>query len=369
MHIDDFDFELPPELIAQEPLPERDRSRMLVVRRTTETGGGAWADDQFRNITTHLDPGDVIVINNTRVFPARLLGRRVHEDAADQRGAAVETFLLVPVGATERSEVDGQLIERVVWEVLARPGRALRPGAQIEFGDGRLRGEVVEVIDEGRRRIRFEARGGFDQVVDEIGQTPLPPYIKREASATNRLVEPRYQTVYARERGAIAAPTAGLHFTPDVLAQLRQKGVGVVEITHHVGYATFQPIRVERIEEHRIDAESYEILPAAAAQINQARAAGRRVVAIGTTSVRALESAANPDRTVRAERRQTELYIYPGFQFRAIDGLLTNFHLPKSSLLMLVSAFAGRETVLNAYRHAVASRYRFYSYGDCMLLI
>ena len=365
MHIDDFDFELPPELIAQEPLAERDRSRMLVVRCAAAT----WEDDHFRQLPSRLDPGDVIVINNTRVFPARLLGHRIHPEMTGLRGAAVETFLLVPDGPSEKFEKDGQPFERVVWEVLARPGRALRPGSQIEFGDGRLRGEVVEIIDQGRRRIIFEAKGGFDQLVDEIGQTPLPPYIKRDASETSRLVEPRYQTVYARERGAIAAPTAGLHFTPEVLAQLREKGVGIVEITHHVGYATFQPIRVEQVEEHRIDAESYEILPAAADQINRARAAGNRIVAIGTTSVRALESASNPDRTVRAERRQTELYIYPGYQFRAIDALLTNFHLPKSSLLMLVSAFGGRETVINSYQHAVESRYRFYSYGDCMLLI
>ena len=245
-----------------------------------------------------------------------------------------------------------------------RASKSPKTGSRLRLADAfevEVLGRVGEFF-----HLRFPAGEDLLALLERHGKLPLPPYIQRAAGEAD---ESRYQTVYARERGAIAAPTAGLHFTPDVLAQLRQKGVGVVEITHHVGYATFQPIRVERIEEHRIDAESYEILPAAAAQINQARAAGRRVVAIGTTSVRALESAANPDRTVRAERRQTELYIYPGFQFRAIDGLLTNFHLPKSSLLMLVSAFAGRETVLNAYRHAVASRYRFYSYGDCMLLI
>jgi S-adenosylmethionine:tRNA ribosyltransferase-isomerase len=363
MLIDDFDFELPPELIAQEPLPERDRSRMLVVERTS----GSWRDDRFQNIATHLDPGDVIVINNTRVFPARLLGHRVV--MTGDPGAAIETFLLTPLTSAVQVEQDGEAWEVVEWEVLARPGRALRPGAQLEFGAGRLRGEVIEIGDEGRRRIRFTARGRFDEVIDAIGQTPLPPYIKRETTATNRLVEPRYQTVYASERGAIAAPTAGLHFTPAIFETLRARGVEVVEITHHVGYATFQPVRVDRVEEHRIDAESYEIRPEAAARINQARQEGRRVVAIGTTSVRALESAANPDRTIRAERRRTELFIYPGYQFRAIDGLLTNFHLPKSSLLVLVAAFAGQETVLKAYRHAVDQRYRFYSYGDCMLLI
>lgn len=362
MHINDFDFELPPELIAQEPLEERDQSRMLVVDRVT----GSWQDDNFRNIVTRLDPGDVIVVNNTRVFPARLLGHRL---TRGEPGAAVEAFLLAPLGPALREDREGETIEQVEWEVLARPGRALRPGARLEFGAGRLQGEVVGVSDEGRRRILFTARGGFDQVVDEIGQTPLPPYIKRATSETSQLVEPRYQTVYARERGAIAAPTAGLHFTPAILARLGERGVEVVEITHHVGYATFQPMRVERIEEHRIDAESYEIRPEAAARLNRARREGRRIVAIGTTSVRALESAVNPDRTIRAERRRTELFICPGYQFRAIDGLLTNFHLPKSSLLVLVTAFAGRETVLAAYRHAVREHYRFYSYGDCMLLI
>ena len=371
MHIDQFDFDLPPELIAQEPLAERDQSRMLVVRRQT----GTWEDEKFRHIAHYLDPGDVIVINNTRVFPARLLGHRVHNTGADgtaTTGAAVETFLLVPVGEPQTGEVKGVPVETVIWDVLARPGRALRPGAQLEFGGGRLRGEVLTILDEGRRRVRFTARGGFDAAVDEIGQTPLPPYIKRpgrDADDPQLLVEPRYQTIYASERGAIAAPTAGLHFTTSILDQLRQNGVGVVEITHHVGYATFQPVRVDEIEDHRIDAESYEILPVAAERINRARQEGRRVVAIGTTSVRALESAANDDRTIRAERRQTDLFIHPGYKFRAIDALLTNFHLPKSSLLMLVSAFAGRETVLNAYQYAVTQRFRFYSYGDCMLLI
>lgn len=374
MHIDQFDFELPPELIAQEPLPERDQSRMLVVRRAT----GTWEADQFRNLAQYLAPGDVIVINNTRVFPARLLGHRVHTDARDGEreksgvGAAIETFLLLPVGETVRHEVGGAPVETVVWEVLARPGRALRPGARIEFGGGLIQGEVLTVVDEGRRHVRFTARGGFDAAVDQLGQTPLPPYIKRpdhNSEEQPRLDEPRYQTVYASQRGAVAAPTAGLHFTPSILDQLRHGGVGIVEITHHVGYATFQPVRVEEIEDHRIDAESYEILPAAAERINRARHAGHRVVAIGTTSVRALESAANPDRTIRAERRQTDLFIHPGYQFRAVDALLTNFHLPKSSLLMLVSAFAGRETVLGAYRYAVSQQFRFYSYGDCMLLI
>lgn len=366
MNISEFDYELPPELIAQEPLAERDRSRMLVVNR----GEGSWQDRSFTDIPDFLRAGDVVVINNTRVFPARLLGHRVHAEAIEQQaGAAVETFLLTPLGPVSSFERDGHAWQAVEWEVLARPGRALRVGASIEYAGGRLRGQVLEILEEGRRRIRFEAMGNFDQVVDEIGQTPLPPYIKREASETNRLVEPRYQTVYASRRGAVAAPTAGLHFTPTILDRLREMGVQIVEITHHVGYATFQPVRVEEVEEHRIEAESYEISEEAAQRINEARRQGHRIVAIGTTSVRALESAADEDGTIRAERSQTELYIFPGFRFRAIDALLTNFHLPKSSLLMLVSAFGGRELVLGAYRHAVDRHYRFYSYGDCMLLI
>jgi S-adenosylmethionine:tRNA ribosyltransferase-isomerase len=232
-----------------------------------------------------------------------------------------------------------------------------------------LRGEVVGLLGDGKRRVRFSCEGDFNQVVDEIGNTPLPPYIKRKQSEERRLNEPRYQTVYARQRGSIAAPTAGLHFTARVLEELKARGVQLAEITHHVGYATFQPVRVEQVEEHRIEAESYAISETAAHTINAAKANGKRVLVVGTTSTRALESAANADSVVRAEQRATELFIYPGYHFKVADALLTNFHLPQSSLLMLVSAFAGRELVLAAYRHAVAQRYRFYSYGDCMLIL
>ncbi len=364
MRIEDFDFELPSELIAQEPLAERDRSRMLVVDRKRRT----WWDSSFAEFPTHLNPGDVVVINNTRVFPARLLGRRVlGGQNGRHHGAQIEALLINPVG--QPSGHDGGEFETVEWEVLAKPGRALRVGAELEFGDGRLRGVVTEVLEEGRRKIRFESRGDFDRVVDEIGQTPLPPYIKRELSQSQRLIEPRYQTVFAARRGAIAAPTAGLHFTPRILNQLQARGVEKVEITLHVGYATFQPVRVEEIERHRIAAESYQISAQAAAAINAAKHSGKRVIAVGTTSVRTLESAAEPDGTVRAEQHDTQLFIYPGYTFRVVDALLTNFHLPQSSLLILVSAFAGRQLVLDAYRHAVEQKYRFYSYGDCMLVI
>lgn len=351
MRVSDFDYELPDELIAQEPLAERDRSRMLVIDRANQS----WRDSLFAEFPAFLNVGDVVVINNTRVFPARLIGHRI---VNGQRGALVEALL---VRRIENSENE--------WEVLAKPGRALKIGAELEFGEGRLRGAVTAIGEEGRRLIRFECDGDFDRIVDEIGNTPLPPYIKRERSEEQRLDEPRYQTVFARERGAIAAPTAGLHFTPRIFDELRARGMKIAEITHHVGYATFQPVRVERVEEHSIASESYEIGCDAAEMINEAKRFGARVVAIGTTTTRALESASDPGGHARAGRRATELFIYPGYQFRAVDALLTNFHLPQSSLLMLVSALAGRDLVLNAYRYAVAQKYRFYSYGDCMLII
>lgn len=352
MLISEFDYELPDELIAQEPLAERDRSRMLVVDRANRS----WRDSSFAEFPAFLNAGDAVVLNNTRVFPARLIGHRVVDG---RRGALVEALLV--------RRVENRANE---WEVLAKPGRSLKIGAELEFGEGLLRGVVTAIVEEGRRHIRFESdRGDFDLIVDKIGNTPLPPYIKRERSEEQRLDEPRYQTIFARERGAIAAPTAGLHFTPRTIGELRARGVKVVEITHHVGYATFQPIRVEEVEKHTIGPENYEIISEVADAINRAKLSGARVLAAGTTTTRALESAADFDGRVRAERGATELFIYPGYQFRAVDALLTNFHLPQSSLLMLVSAFAGRDLILNAYRHAVAQKYRFYSYGDCMLII
>ncbi|MFN7947873.1 MAG: tRNA preQ1(34) S-adenosylmethionine ribosyltransferase-isomerase QueA [Blastocatellia bacterium] len=351
MHISEFDYELPPELIAQHPLSERDRSRMLVVDRAA----GTWRDSSFAELPALLRSGDLLVLNNTRVFPARLTGHRIRNG---ERGAKIEALLLRRT-STEPNE----------WEVLAKPGRALRTGAELEFGNGRLRGVIVAQLEEGRRVIRFEATDDFDQIVDEIGNTPLPPYIRRESDAEKvRLDEPEYQTIYARQRGAIAAPTAGLHFTERVLSELAARGIQTVEITHHVGFATFQPVRVQQVEEHHIEAERYEISAAAAESLNAARHENRRVIAVGTTTTRALESATDDARLTRAGRGTTELFIYPGYSFRAIDGLITNFHLPQSSLLMLVSAFAGRELTLQAYRHAVRSRYRFYSYGDCMFI-
>ncbi len=351
MLVSEFDYELPDELIAQEPLAERDRSRMLVVDRANQS----WRDSSFAEFPEFLNAGDLVVLNNTRVFPARLVGHRV---VNGRRGALVEALLL--------RRIENSANE---WEVLAKPGRSLKVGAELEFGDGRLRGDVTAIGDEGRRHIRFDGDGDFDLIVDEIGNTPLPPYIKRERREEQRLDEPRYQTVFASERGAIAAPTAGLHFTAQIFDELRARGLKVVEITHHVGYATFQPIRVEEVEKHAIASESYEISDEAAEAVNRTKLSGARVIAVGTTTTRALESAADPDGRVRAGRGGTELFIYPGYRYRSVDALLTNFHLPQSSLLMLVSAFAERDLILNAYRHAVAQKYRFYSYGDCMLIM
>jgi S-adenosylmethionine:tRNA ribosyltransferase-isomerase len=296
-----------------------------------------------------IRPGDVVVINNTRVFPARLLGQR------DPSGGRVEVLLL---RETEPS----------IWEALVRPAQRLNEGAQVRFGDSSLRAEVVACSTGGVRTLKFTGEKSVAALIDEVGQTPLPPYIKR-SGGTSPSDKDRYQTMFARERGAIAAPTAGLHFTPEITNAVRDRGARIAEITLHVGYGTFEPVRVDEIESHKVAAEFFSISDADAAMINEARAAGGRVVAIGTTTTRALESAAGVDGIVNAGGGWTELTIKPGYKFRAVDALLTNFHLPRSSLLILVSAFAGCELVLNAYHDAVKARFRFYSYGDCMFVI
>jgi S-adenosylmethionine:tRNA ribosyltransferase-isomerase len=350
--ISDFDYELPEELIAQHPLERRDASRMLVLRRADES----LRDSSFSEFPSELREGDTVVVNNTRVFPARLVGRRV------PTGGRIELLLV------RRREDFGQ----TAWEVLARPARRLDAGARLAFGDGRLRAEVLSTDEGGAGRVvRFRAEGDFDALLAEFGRMPLPPYIKREDDSLASRMEDqeRYQTVYAASPGAIAAPTAGLHFTPRVFEGLRARGVRLAEITLHVGYGTFAPVRADDLGEHRVAAEYFEIGSAAAAEINGTRARGGRVVAVGTTTVRALESAADEERRILPGSGETDLTITPGYEFRAVDALLTNFHLPRSSLLVLVSAFAGRELVLDAYRHAVGQRYRFYSYGDCMLIV
>ena len=352
MRISQFDYELPEELIAQHPLERRDASRMLVIKRSE----GSWRDDAFSEFPSELRAGDTLVLNNTRVFPARLVGRR------EPTGGRVELLLV-----RRREDVGVN-----VWEALTRPARRLDAGARLEFGGGRLRAEVLSTTDDGAARVvRFEADGDFDALIEEFGQMPLPPYIRREGDDLVSRAEDRerYQTVYAASRGAIAAPTAGLHFTPRVFDGLRARGVRVAEVTLHVGYGTFAPVRAEDLCEHSVAPESFEIGEGAEEEINQTRERGGRVVAVGTTTVRALESVADERGRVRAGRGETALTITPGHEFRAVGALLTNFHLPRSSLLVLVSAFAGRGLVLAAYRHAVAARYRFYSYGDCMLIL
>jgi S-adenosylmethionine:tRNA ribosyltransferase-isomerase len=345
MFLSDFDYELPEELIAQHPLAERDAARMLVLERERRV----WSDSRFAEVPSYIGAGDVVVVNNTRVFPARLVGRR------EPTGGRVELFLV-------------RELEPLVWETLARPARRLQQDARVSFGDGSLRAQVVELLEDGRRVVRFEGESSFEDALEALGQTPLPPYIKREGEGFDEDRE-RYQTVYASARGAIAAPTAGLHFTPRVMDELRARGARIVELTLHVGYGTFEPVRVEDLSEHTVAPEQYEINAEAAQIINDARSGGRRIISIGTTTTRALESAVDEEGRIRAGRGMAQLTITPGYKFRVVDALLTNFHLPRSSLLVLVAAFAGHDLTLSAYAHAVRARYRFYSYGDCMLII
>jgi S-adenosylmethionine:tRNA ribosyltransferase-isomerase len=345
VHISDFDYELPEELIAQHPLPQRDASRMLVLNRAA----ASFEDRHFLSLADYLQAGDCLVLNNTKVFPARLLGRRI------PTGGSIEVLLL-----TE--------IKPLTWQVLARPARRLRSGARIEFGQSKLTATVVAENKDGTRAIEFDPCDDFLNLIQKIGETPLPPYIKRDSGAVGEDRD-RYQTVYAQQTGAIAAPTAGLHFTPHILEQLKENQIRIAEITLHVGYGTFEPVRVDDVANHQVLGERFSITEETASAINDCRRAGGRVIAVGTTTVRALESSMSESDNVLAANRVANLTITPGHKFRAVDALLTNFHLPRSSLLLLVSAFAGRELVLEAYRHAVRERYRFYSYGDCMLIL
>lgn len=344
MKITDFDYELPAELIAQAPLEERDASRMLVLDRSKQE----WADTSFKEFPRYLRPKDVVVVNNSRVIPARLNGQR------EGSGGQVEIFLV-------------REIETHVWEALVRPGARLKKGSRAIFGEGKLIAEMMDDPGAELRHVRFQCEGSFDDTLAEIGSTPLPPYIKRP-SGVSKSDRERYQTVYSKHRGAIAAPTAGLHFTPDVLAQVAEIA-SIAEITLHVGYGTFEPVRVDDVAEHSVSSERFEISETAAQTINDAHARGGRVIVVGTTTMRALESAATEDGHVVSGSGVASLTIKPGYHFRIANALLTNFHLPQSSLLLLVSAFAGREFVLRAYEHAVSQRYRFYSYGDCMLIL
>jgi S-adenosylmethionine:tRNA ribosyltransferase-isomerase len=349
MLLSDFDYELPEELIAQQPLEQRDASRMLILDRAKKTQ----EDSRFELFPEYIRPGDVVVVNNTRVFPARLIGRR------EASGGRVEVLL-------------AREVEPAVWEALVRPAQRLKVGARLRFGDSKLRAEVLECSARGLRLLRFHAAGSESDSLETLliqqGHTPLPHYIRRPEGESADDSE-RYQTIFARERGAIAAPTAGLHFTPEIISAVQSRGARVLEITLHVGYGTFEPVRVDNIEEHRVAPEFFEIRAEVASTINEIRSQGGRVIAVGTTTTRALESSVNEQGLVTAGAREGELTITPGHQFRVTDALLTNFHLPRSSLLLLVSAFAARDFTLAAYRHAVAAGYRFYSYGDCMFVI
>jgi S-adenosylmethionine:tRNA ribosyltransferase-isomerase len=343
MLINEFNFDLPEGLIAQEPLENRSESKMLIVKRDTQT----FHDEQFINFPTFLKSGDVIVLNNTKVFPARLFG-------ASETGAKVELFLVKHLGND-------------VWETLARPAKRLKIGKQIIFND-KLSATVTDKTAEGRVLVKFNADGEFNTILDEIGQTPLPPYIKRNDGSLDADRE-RYQTVFASNRGAIAAPTAGLHFTPKLLEEIKQLGVTVAEITLHVGYGTFEPVRVNDLTNHKVMAESCEISSETAEVLNKAKRENRRIIAVGTTTTRALESATDQNGEIKSGKFEADITITPNYTFKTINGLLTNFHLPQSSLLVLVSTFAGHEFIMNAYKHAVKNQYRFYSYGDCMLIV
>ena len=336
----DFYFDLPEELIAQDPLEDRSSSRLLVLDKNT----GEVEHHVFRDVLEYLNPGDCLVINNTRVIPARLMG--VKEDT----GAAIEVLLL------KRKEND-------IWESLVKPGKKCKIGARIVFGDGLLVGEVVDIVEEGNRLIQFHYEGIFEEILDKLGQMPLPPYITHKLQDKNR-----YQTVYAKHDGSAAAPTAGLHFTPELLQQVRDKGVEIAEVTLHVGLGTFRPVKEDDVLNHHMHSEFYRIEQSEADKINKAKAEGHWVISVGTTSTRTLESAADENGFLTEKSGWTEIFIYPGYQFKVIDSLITNFHLPESTLVMLVSALAGRENVLHAYEIAIQERYRFFSFGDAMLI-
>ncbi|MGO5051127.1 tRNA preQ1(34) S-adenosylmethionine ribosyltransferase-isomerase QueA [Lachnospiraceae bacterium LCP25S3_G4] len=340
MKREDFSFELPEELIAQDPLEDRSSSRLLVLDKKT----GSIEHHVFKELVDYLEPGDCLVINDTKVIPARLIGSKVGTDAK------IEVLLL------KRKEHD-------IWETLVKPGKKARPGTKISFGNGMLIGEVVDIVDEGNRLIQFSYEGIFEEILDQLGQMPLPPYITHQLEDQNR-----YQTVYAKHTGSAAAPTAGLHFTPELLASIEKKGIEIARITLHVGLGTFRPVKVDDILEHHMHSEFYQIDQDATQKINRAKENGHRVIAVGTTSCRTIESAADADGRLAPSSGWTDIFIYPGYRFKILDCLITNFHLPESTLVMLVSALAGREHVLAAYEEAIKNQYRFFSFGDAMFI-
>lgn len=341
MNLKDFYYDLPQELIAQDPLEDRASSRLLVLDKTT----GDIKHQVFRDILQYLKPNDCLVLNNTKVIPARLLGNK------EDTNAGIEVLLL------KRKEND-------VWETLVKPGKKAKSGTKIVFGNGLLTGEVLEVIEDGNRLIKFTYQGIFEEVLEQLGEMPLPPYITHPLADKNR-----YQTVYAKYEGSAAAPTAGLHFTKELLQEIQERGISIASVTLHVGLGTFRPVKVEDVTQHHMHSEFYCIDEEAQEKINETRRKGGRIICVGTTSCRTLESAAKEDGSVSAGSGWTDIFIYPGYEFKAVDGLITNFHLPESTLLMLVSALAGREHILAAYEQAVKEKYRFFSFGDAMLLI
>lgn len=339
MKTSDFSYNLPPELIAQTPLEQRDSSRLMTLNKET----GEIEHHHFYELPDYLRPGDCLVMNNSRVLPARLIGKR-------ETGGACEVLLLIDRG-------------NKTWECLVRPGKKLRPGAKVIFGDGKLTAEITEVLEDGNRLVRFDYEGIFLEILEELGKMPLPPYIKEELQN-----QERYQTVYSKVSGSAAAPTAGLHFTPELLKQIEERGVKLAYVTLHVGLGTFRPVKVDDVETHDMHSEYCIISPETAEAINETKRNGGRVICVGTTSCRTIESWANEDGTVRADGGWTKIFIYPGYKFKVLDALVTNFHLPESTLIMLVSALAGKENVLHAYEAAVQERYRFFSFGDAMFI-
>ena len=339
MKVTDFNYELPEELIAQTPIEKRDESRLMVLNRKNET----IENKIFKDIIDYLNPGDCLVINNTKVIPARLYGKK-------ETGANVEFVLL-------------KRIEGDIWEVMVRPGRKLLKGAKVTFGDGLLKAEILEVMDNGDRKVKFTYDGIFHEILDKIGLMPLPPYIKESLKEKDR-----YQTVYAKYEGSAAAPTAGLHFTKELLEKIKAKGVEIANVTLHVGIGTFRPVKVENVEDHDMHSEHFYIKEEDAEKINKAKREGHRVIAVGTTSTRVLESVADENGMVKPIESDTQIFIYPGYKYKCIDALITNFHLPQSTLLMLVSAFANREYILKAYKEAVDKKYKFFSFGDAMFI-
>jgi len=378
----DYFFDLPERLIAQDPLEKRDESRLLVVHRDS----GELEHKVFKNIIDYLQPGETLVLNNTKVIPARLLGTKLHDamPAAPQglhaqiktaQGSQVQVG--TPHGSqaqagTPEEQITGAAVEilllkridKDIWETLVRPGKKLRPGARVSFGDGRLQAEILDVVEDGNRLVKFYYEGIFEEVLDQLGEMPLPPYITHKLQDKNR-----YQTVYAKYEGSAAAPTAGLHFTQELLQQIKDKGVNIAYVTLHVGLGTFRPVKVDDVTQHHMHTEWYNVPQETADIINRTHAAGKRVICVGTTSCRTVESAADENGIVHAGSSETSIFIYPGYKFKVMDALITNFHLPESTLVMLVSAFAGRDLILRSYEEAIRNEYRFFSFGDAMMIV